>query len=1789
MAHRADRNQPHRNVFVKPEPITKKGIQTYNRQTLYIYEGKKGPITFEPHRQKSAGTALGSIFKKTTDTSANPKEWMGKVGEPSGLLQDDPASVRTITRKEINISVTQEKVAADLYKELGRGMFDVPKTRLSSLPVLDHFTRGHALAHEWLRQGVVDTLRVMSRFVDGYQDFTQARTREGGRDYSFMEYIEEHHRPPDFLITEEGVLVPLKGLIELLAVGRIVADTDMIGGGGGNAGFKWIYGDNGTIVGAQTVKIDPGYAFQFKTPVNWLFNKLQNNQDSKLGDTRDIQIANNYQGVTIKWESMAPEQRDAFLSSLQNCGRYLSEEVLSFLFYREGRFQDMPALIAQKMTADFKEWVALQFQIFGEEISTFKRENPLHQLRIQYIDKWGELPLLLSEENVLISEFFTPLIIKEHREIEEEQADHTGGLGASLHSAKTIKPHQLFVEKRHVLLCGPPGVGKSTFSQELTHRWASGKLFNDRFHAVYWIPLRKLNKELEPGGFLHGVVDPDQFLARTIANILLEDQSLTDACLAEIKNNREKTLLILDGYDEATIPLSRALLSVFSDRELSILLTSRAGFTDRISTYIDQTIENSGFTDDGIRIYATRFFTRRQASPLTQKRADDFLKAIKKTPDFFEISHNPLQLQILCSLWESGSGQRGFPAGITGLYQSMIEQFFRWEYHRREQDVRSVSGTTKQSLFSTLGLIAQRGLADSKLIIPELDITAWLEGGEWGERDLLETGLLKLSGSGANICYHFQHQTFQEYLAAYWISTRPQEEQEAFIQTYRDHPRYRVVIPFLAGITYQRDATPSKEVTKRFFQALCQNVVLKHKSSNQELVQLIIKSINECPGYTGTLPSVEALFQAHPSLLETEVEVQEITEVPLHTAIRLGQIHFLKWFVTRQGRGGLKKTTSSGLTPMHAAALNGDVEMMQWLHERDPELVGKADEDGKTPMHFAAMLGRLEAMQWLHERDPEFLHVPEDNGYTPMHIAALEGQLEAMQWLHEKDPELFRKPTNNGASPMHLATHNGHLGAMQWLYNKDPELFRKPTNNGWTLMHSAAQSGHLEAMQWLHDKDPELVRKPTNNGWTPMHSAAQNGHLEAMQWLHDRDPELFSKPTNNGWTPMHSAAQNGHLEAMQWLHDRDPELFSKADKYGSTTMHSAAANGHLEVMRWLHDRDPELFCKPTNSGRTPMHDATSNGKLEAMQWLYDKNPKLVRKADNDGWTLMHTTALRGKLEAMQWLHDKDPELFSKADKYGSTPMHIAASNGKLEAMQWLYEKDPELVRKADNNGWTPMRVAASNGKLEAMQWLYEKDPELVRKADNNGWTPMRVAADEGNLQAMQWLHEKDPELFRKPDKYGKTPMHIAASNGKLEAMQWLHEKDPELFRKPDKYGKTPMHIAASNGKLEAMQWLHEKDPELFRKPDKYGKTPMHIAANEGNLQAMQWLHEKDPELIRKADNNGGTPMHDATSNGKLEAMQWLHEKDPELIRKADNNGCTPMHDATSNGKLEAMQWLHEKDPELVRKVDCHARTPMHVAADEGNLQAMQWLHEKDPELVCKADNNGCTPMRNAIEGNQPEVMQWLHEKDPELFRTTNQFDTYMHVAAEAGNLQAMQWLHDKDPELVRQAGRGDCTPMHVAAKAGNLQAMQWLHEKAPELVHRADKNGDTPMNSAASRGRLKAMQWLHSKDPELFRNANKDGRTLMHAAALNGKLKAMQWLHEEDPELIRKADNNGWTPMHNVVFSENLKAMQWLHTKDPELVYKADKRGDTPIKIAALLKHQETVQWLNEKDREGSR
>ena len=278
-------------TFVRPQPITKRRIQEHNPQLIRIYDGKKGPITFVAIAEKVGGTALGSICKKETDTRPKPRRWMGKVGMPSGLLRNNPLSTTSRDLSEMNLDTIREKIAADLYKEFGLGHYHVPKTRLATLPLMDPYTRTHGLALHFAGQKIHQTLRVVAQFEENYQDFQNIKTQDKtNQPIPFMSYLEENHRPPETILTPQGQPVPLIGFLALLAVARVLADTDVIGGSGGNAGVRWVRNQQGTIVAGQTVKIDPGYAFQFTPeeagPVNWVLNTLKKTPTSNSRTTK---------------------------------------------------------------------------------------------------------------------------------------------------------------------------------------------------------------------------------------------------------------------------------------------------------------------------------------------------------------------------------------------------------------------------------------------------------------------------------------------------------------------------------------------------------------------------------------------------------------------------------------------------------------------------------------------------------------------------------------------------------------------------------------------------------------------------------------------------------------------------------------------------------------------------------------------------------------------------------------------------------------------------------------------------------------------------------------------------------------------------------------------------------------------------------------------------------------------------------------------------------------------------------------------------------------------------------------------------------------------------------------------------------------------------------------------------------------------------------------------------------------------------------------------------------------
>ncbi len=491
--------------------------------------------------------------------------------------------------------------------------------------------------------------------------------------------------------------------------------------------------------------------------------------------------------------------------------------------------------------------VQIRYQESQKSLPTLLKES--------YLQKCGSLPLVLTNAAFPIESFFTQLSIVSHasQEKKEEEVDQRDPnmvekdslreIYARLCTAEqSIEIHNLFDEKtRRVLVLGRAGIGKSTLCQKIAYDWASGTLFDQKFSLVYHIKLRDFNSQETLLG------DPHKWMSKMIAESCYAGAHQAKI-LQELQTNPEKTLLIFDGWDEASNQLMQSLEVYLLNTQVHYLVTSRPGVTSKIHNNFDLIVENMGFTRTQVESYAEKFFAHTQCAGL-----DAFLKMLHSRSNLFTIAHVPIQLQILCTLWHKG--EQDFPQTLTPLFTKIVRHLFEWEQNKNPQK-KDLAPLKRLFLYQALGEIALKGLVSKQLIIPDALVNntlieKTLEDGRFGKirrQDLISTGLVKECGTDGAL--YFLHLTYQEYCIAHYISSLPQssldkkqaqDKLHAFIQTYRYQPHFHLVIRMLAGCMWE--ASKDLQTMELFFEWLY--------SGHTDLIgayhtELVLSCLDEC-------------------------------------------------------------------------------------------------------------------------------------------------------------------------------------------------------------------------------------------------------------------------------------------------------------------------------------------------------------------------------------------------------------------------------------------------------------------------------------------------------------------------------------------------------------------------------------------------------------------------------------------------------------------------------------------------------------------------------------------------------------------------------------------------------------------------------------------------------------------------------------------------------------------------------------------------------------------------------
>ena len=377
-----------------------------------------------------------------------------------------------------------------------------------------------------------------------------------------------------------------------------------------------------------------------------------------------------------------------------------------------------------------------------------------------------------------------------------------------------------------VLVEGAPGVGKSTFAWEFCRRWERGEIAQ-QYQLVLLLQLR----------------DERMSRATSLRDLIYHSsESVCQAVVEELESTfGVNTLIILEGFDE--LPDSkRNRSSIFLQLILgklllhaTIMITSRPWATGALLVEFKHRIflhvEILGFTEENITKYVTSVFTgegKKTASTIdqsvggpdevseeTKKNIDDVMAYIGKYSQIKACMYIPLNAAIVVSIYrESMKCKWVLPTTLTELYQALTQILLlrhlcgHSEYSHQKWSVESLENLPRE-VYSQLLVISKiaydgvcrEGGKEVQLIFPDIP-------DDFDTLGLMQS-VSQLFMCGQKTSHNFLHLTFQEFLAAFFISTMSSVKQLKHFQRHKDG-RLRVVLQFVAGLTKLNKVTPDE-------------------------------------------------------------------------------------------------------------------------------------------------------------------------------------------------------------------------------------------------------------------------------------------------------------------------------------------------------------------------------------------------------------------------------------------------------------------------------------------------------------------------------------------------------------------------------------------------------------------------------------------------------------------------------------------------------------------------------------------------------------------------------------------------------------------------------------------------------------------------------------------------------------------------------------------------------------------------------------------------------------------
>jgi ankyrin repeat protein len=280
-----------------------------------------------------------------------------------------------------------------------------------------------------------------------------------------------------------------------------------------------------------------------------------------------------------------------------------------------------------------------------------------------------------------------------------------------------------------------------------------------------------------------------------------------------------------------------------------------------------------------------------------------------------------------------------------------------------------------------------------------------------------------------------------------------------------------------------------------------------------------------------------------------------------------------------------------------SALVDNNFTVVADLLSKDPSLANIPDSNGWLPLHEAASDGHIEIVQALLKQSKEHINARTSTGGSVLYWA-LEGQAN-----HDFEHPVIQELLKNGAinyppdqpvapdttvtleiiSSFNVAAAENDVEKLSSILTEHPDVINHSDTNGYQALHEAAQYGHTEAVEFLleHGASIDTRTGADFDGPTALYLALDNGFesdhpVVVALWNAGAVPlaegflftDVSPEYTTAGFAPqdLAEAVRSGDCDLLAEYAAERPNWLRIMDENGWLPIHEAAILGHIDCV-----------------------------------------------------------------------------------------------------------------------------------------------------------------------------------------------------------------------------------------------------------------------------------------------------------------------------------------------------------------------------------------------------------------------------------------------------------------------------------------------------------------------------------------------------------------------------------------------------------------------------------------------